>query len=122
MAILAILILSIHDHEICIFQPFLFLLQFISLISILFILFLIYFIDYAIIIVPFFSPLYSPLPCTPLLTAFPHLSSCPWVVHINSLASPFPIIFLKSPCLFTYQFVLLNPCAFSPVPSLSPPS
>ena len=56
-------------------------------------------------------------PAPSLSPAFPPcLSSCPWVVHINSLASPFPILFLISPCLFcTYQFVLLNPCAFSPI-------
>ena len=28
------------------------------------------------------------------------LSSCPGVVHLSSLASPFPILFLASPCLF----------------------
>ena len=37
-------------------------------------LFLIYFIDYAITVVPFFSPLYSPPPCTPS-PSFPHLRS-----------------------------------------------
>ena len=45
----------------------------------------------------FFSPLYSPLFCTTPPTAFPHLSSCPWVIHISSLASPLPILFLPSP-------------------------
>ena len=30
----------------------------------------------------------------------PHPSSCPWVIHISSLASPFPILFLTPPCLF----------------------
>ena len=34
----------------------------------------------------------------------PPLSSCPWVAHRSSLASPFPILFLTSPCLFcTYN-------------------
>ena len=86
------------------------------------------FIDYAVTVVPFFSPLYSPLPCTSLPPASPHLSSCPWVVHtctplppasphlsscswvvhISSLASPFPILFLTSHCLFLYlPFMLL---------------
>ena len=60
----------------------------------------IYLIDYAIMVVSFFSPLYSLLPCTALPPVFPHLSSCPWVIHINSLASPFPILFITSPYLF----------------------
>ena len=72
-------------------------------------LFLIYFIDYAVTVVPFISPLYSPQPCTPLPPAFPPLSSCPWVVHVSSLASPFPILFLTSPCLFcTYHLCMLS--------------
>ena len=35
--------------------------------------------------------------CTPLPSTFPHYSSCPWVIHIGSLASTFPILFLPSP-------------------------
>ena len=63
---------------------------------------------------PIFPPL---LPST----QYPHtlqqspLSSCPWVVYVSSLATPFPILFLTSPSLFcTYQLVLLNPCNFPP--------
>ena len=37
----------------------------------------IYFIDYAITVFPFFSPLYSLQPCTRLPPSFPHLSSHP---------------------------------------------
>ena len=49
----------------------------------------------------FFLPLYSPPPCTPPPTSIPFpLSSCPWVVHISSLASPFPILFLTSRVYF----------------------
>ena len=82
-----------------------------------------YFIDYAITVVPiFFSPfspstLYSPAP----------LSSCPWVAHVSSLASPFPILFLTSHCLFcTYQLFFLFSvpfCPFSllPISSDNPP-
>ena len=45
----------------------------------------------------------------------PHLSSCPWVVHISSLASPFPILFLTSPSLFcTYHLCFLFPVPFPP--------
>ena len=81
---------------------------------------IIYFIVYAITVVPF-SPLYSPPPCTPPLIHIPPpspFSSCPWVIHISSLASTFPIIFLTSPCLFsTYHLCYL----FSvPCPPLSP--
>ena len=56
---------------------------------------LIYFIDYAITIIPTFLCLVLPFP-----VAIPSLSSCPWVMQINSLAIPFPILFLTSPCLF----------------------
>ena len=45
-------------------------------------------------------PLYSLPPYTPLPSTFPPLTSCPWVIHIGSLASPFPILSLTSPCLF----------------------
>ena len=63
--------------------------------------FKIYFIDYAIIVVPFFFLSFIPLcPASLLPPAFLHLSSCLWVVHISSLASPFPILFLTSPVYF----------------------
>ena len=65
--------------------------------------------------------LLCPVPSFPL--AFLPLSSCPWVVHIRSLASPFPILFLTSPCLFcTYQlcFLFLEPFpSFSSLPLLA---
>ena len=61
---------------------------------------LIYFIDYAITVVLFFLPFlpFYPLPLLP--PAFPHLTSCPWVIHISSWASPFPILFLTFPSIF----------------------
>ena len=66
-----------------------------------------------------FIPLCSAPPFQP---AFPHLSSCPWVIHISSLASPFPILFLTYPCLFcTYHLCFLFLVPFlhsSPFPSL----
>ena len=91
-------------------------------------LFKIYFIDYSITGVPFF---FSPLPPYALHTpshhhtitpSFPHLSSCPWVIHISSLASPFPTLFLPSPCLFsTYHLCYLFSVPFPPLfPSQSP--
>ena len=76
----------------------------------------IYFIDYAITVVPFFSsPLFpSALHCPPTRIP-PSLSSCPWVIHISSLASPFPILFLTFPCLFsTYHLCFLLPVSFPP--------
>ena len=67
-------------------------------------------------------PLIIPLcPAPHLPPSVPHpLSSCPWVVHISSLASTFPILFLTCPCLFcTYHLCFLFPVpfpAFSPLP------
>ena len=64
---------------------------------------------------PPFIPLHPahtlPPPC-------PSFTSHPWVIHISSLASPFPILFLTSPCLFsTYHLRYLFPVAF---PAFSP--
>ena len=79
--------------------------------------FLICFIDYAITVVPIF-PLCPPPPSPPIPSSNHPLCSCPWAVHISYLASSFPTLLLTSPCLFcTYQFVLLNPCTFSPMSS-----
>ena len=67
-----------------------------------------------------FSPLYPLLLYTPTLLHSAPLSSCPWVIHIRSLASPFPILFLTSPCLFcarncfSYSLYLFPP---SPPPT-----
>ena len=62
------------------------------------------------------SPPFIPLhPAHPLPLTFPSFSSCPWVIHISSLASPFPILFLPSPCLFsTYHLCFLFPVPFPP--------
>ena len=64
-----------------------------------------------------FILLFIPLcPIPPFLSSFPHLSSCPWVIHISSLASPFLILFLTSPCLFcTYHLCYLFPVPFLPL-------
>ena len=70
-----------------------------------------------------FFPLYRlhPAPCTPLGNP-PHHCSCPWVMHISALATPFPILYFASPWLFcNYLFVLLNPLTSSPIPQ-HPPS
>ena len=73
----------------------------------------------------FFLPSIPLHPVPPLLPAFCHLSSCPWVVHISSLASPFPTLFLTSPCLFcTYHlcflFTVPSPLIL-PLPADDPP-
>ena len=69
--------------------------------------------DYAITVVPFFLPFIPLHPVPPLPPAFLHLSSCPWVIHISYLASPFSILFLISPCLFcTYHLCFLFPVHF----------
>ena len=47
-----------------------------------------------------FFPFIPLCPALPLPPAFYSLSSCPWVLHINSLAYPFPILFLTSPLYF----------------------
>ena len=66
----------------------------------------------------FFLPFIPHCPAPLLQPAFPHLSSCLWVIHISSLASLFPILFLTSPCLFcTYHLCFLFPVPF---PSFSP--
>ena len=84
-------------------------------------LFLIHFIDYAITVVPF--PPFTPLhPTHPLPPIFLHYSSCPWVIHINSLASTFPTLFLPSPCVFsTYHLCYLFSVPFPPVSPSQPP-
>ena len=70
--------------------------------------YLLYFIDYAITVVTISPPL-SPS------TQHPHSlrpslfhCSCPWLMHISSLATPFSTLYFTSPWLFcTYLFVLL---------------
>ena len=64
---------------------------------------------------PPFTPLHTAHPSRPYSPPF---SSCPWVIHISSLTSTFPILSLPSPCLSsTYHL-----CYLFSVPSpLSPP-
>ena len=78
----------------------------------------IYFIDYVITVIPF-PPFISLHSSHPLPPAFHLFSSCPCVVHISSLASTFPILFLTSPCLFSTYYL----CYLFSVPfPFSPPS
>ena len=75
----------------------------------------------------FFLPFIPVCPVPDLPPSFSHLSSCPWVVHMSSLASPFPTLFLISPCLFcTHQLCFLFPLPSSPfspfpLPADNPP-
>ena len=65
----------------------------------------------------FFSPLLPSVLHPPLPPEFFHLSSHPWIVHVSSLTSPFPILFLTSPCLFsTYHLCYLFSVPFPPLP------
>ena len=61
------------------------------------------------------------IPLCPVSLPHPHspLGSCPWVVHVSSLASPFPILFLTSP-YFVPTIYASYPCSFSP--TAHPPS
>ena len=71
----------------------------------------------------FFLSFISVHPPHPSYQNLPAFSSCPWVVHITSLASPFPILFLTSPCPFcTYQLCFLFPVPFSPLSPLPLPT
>ena len=68
-----------------------------------------------------FTPAPATEPCHSLRTS-PRHCSCPWVMHISSLATPFPILYFISPCLFcNYPFVLVNPLTSLPIPPYAPP-
>ena len=61
----------------------------------------IYFIDYAITVVPIFPPLPPSSWCPhPLQQSTPTLAYVCASCIVSSLASPFPILFSTSPCLF----------------------
>ena len=68
---------------------------------------------------PPFSPLHPAHVHPPILSPY---ISCPWVIHISSVASTFPILFLPSPCVFsTYHLCYLFSVPFPPLsPSHSP--
>ena len=79
--------------------------------------FKLYFIVYVITIVPI-SPLASLPPAPPPTpSGSPHTGSCPWVMCVGSLATPFPIVYFTSPWLFcNYLFVLISSHTSSPIP------
>ena len=69
------------------------------------------------------------LPFIPLCPASPNtqgspthtLSSCPWVIHISSLASLFPILFLTTPIYFMPTNYPSYSLCLSPHSSTTPP-
>ena len=65
-----------------------------------------------------FSPLHPTPPHT--LRQSPHCGLCPWVMHLCSMATLFPMLSFTSPWLCcNYQFVLLNSFTFFSHPPLS---
>ena len=84
----------------------------------MFCLVLLYFVDYAVTVVLIFSPLPPSTQHLPLPQAVPCLCSCPWVMLARSLATPFPIQYFISPCLFcNYRFVFLISSPFTHSPT-----
>ena len=74
-----------------------------------------YFLKYILLIMllqlsHYFSPFYSLHPSSNQYP--PQLSSCPWVIHTSSLASPCPMLLLTSP----WQFCTYHLCFLFPVP------
>ena len=71
-----------------------------------------------------FLPLCPPPPTIPhSYRPSPYHCSCPWVMRISSLATPFPILYFPSPWLFcNYLFVPFNPLTSSPIPPHPLPS
>ena len=64
-----------------------------------------------------FFPLCPHLPLAPLSVpqAIPTPCSCPWVMHISSVATPFLILYFTSPWLFCDYLFVLNPLTSSPI-------
>ena len=71
-----------------------------------------------------FYPLCHPPPSTShTLRQSSQHCSCPWVMSISFLATPFPLLYFTSPWLFcNYLFVFLNPLTSSLIPSHPLPS
>ena len=102
------------------FLPQFFFICEISAFSAYYYYFLIYFIYYAIIVVPFFLPFIFLHLVPRFPSSFLLISSCSWVIHVSSSASPLLTLFLTSPCLFcSYYLCFLFPVPFPPFSSLS---
>ena len=84
--------------------------------------FKIYFID-MLLLLSHFPPFHSTPSCTPAPSHIPPYSSCPWVIHISSLASTFlyysyppPVYFL--PTIYATYSPYLSPLPPPPTPLL----
>ena len=86
----------------------------------LFFSFKLYFIDYTVTVVPIFPPLSTPPITLSPFRQSPHHCSCPWVMYINSLATPFPMLYFTSLWLFCLYFLI--PSSLHPFPYTSLPS
>ena len=76
----------------------------------------IFFIAFAITVVPSFPSFPPSTKHLPLPQTIPTPLFMAWVIHINSLATPFPILYFTSPWLFCNSlFVLLHPLTSSPI-------
>ena len=64
----------------------------------------------------------SPQPSHTLPQALPHLSSGSWVIHISSLASTFPILFLLSPAYFVLTIYITYSLYLSSIFPPPPPA
>ena len=83
--------------------------------------FKLYFIGYAVTVVLIFPALAPSTQHTQSLRQSPHHDSCPWILGISSLATPFPTWYFTPPWLFcNLLFVLLNPLTSSPIPPTPP--
>ena len=62
-------------------------------------------------------------PVPPTLEQYAAVNSCPGGMCVSSLASPFPILFLISPCLFcSYKLCFRIPTPFPPLSPFSLPA
>ena len=63
----------------------------------------------------FFLPFITLHPAPPIPSAFSRLSSCPSVIHISSLTSPFHTIINLPLSILYLPVMLLIPCTFFPI-------
>ena len=69
-----------------------------------------------------FFPLCLPPPDTPIFSSNPHLSSCPWVMHVSSLPLYYLYCSLHPPVYFVFtnlSFLIPAPFPHSPASPLS---
>ena len=66
-----------------------------------------FFVDFSIKVVPTFPILPPTPPSTPQnQRQSPHHCSCPWVMHVSSLATPSTVLYFTSPWLFCNYLVV----------------